>query len=75
MKYNIKRESLTLPSNGNEETWDYITLYNNDDEVISRSKHHHPEDIIYHEYDDIVYVSGKDKEIMVTYNSLINKFK
>lgn len=48
---NFRRESLLLPVNGNDETWDYLTLYNEKNEVIVRSKHYHPEGTIHINYE------------------------
>lgn len=65
-----KRESITLPINGNEETWTYLTLYDQDDEVVVRSGHYHPEGDIHLEYEGLVFVSLKNREVYVTFESL-----
>lgn len=76
MKFNIKRESLTLPVKNKEETWDYLSLYNNKGELVSRSTGVNNEQTIRHVYDGLTYVSsGFNDEILITYNSLIEKFK
>jgi hypothetical protein len=65
-----RRESITLPINNNEETWTYLSLYDQDDELVVRSGHHHPEGNIHLEYNGLVFVSLNNHEVYVTFESL-----
>jgi len=76
MRFDIKRESFTLPVNGIEETWVYLSLYDNKGELVSRSTGVNNEQTIRHVYDGLTYVSnGFNDEVLITYDSLIQKFK
>ncbi len=78
MKLFPKRESLTLFNEDSQhnETWDHITIYDKDGNVLARTGRNHPESHIELEYDELVYVSHYNKgPIMVTWESLINKFE
>lgn len=72
-----KRESLSLPDaeNNATSTWDYLTLYNQDDEIIARSKRYHPEGDIELYYEGLLFVSmaghsNPDTYIFIQFNSL-----
>lgn len=52
-----KRESLTLPINGKDENWDYLTIYDEKDNVLMRSGHHHFEGTIRMTYNDLVFMA------------------
>lgn len=77
----FKRESLTLPVNGNDETWDYLTIYNLKGEIVTRSSHAHPEHIIHIKYDGFEIVappqSREDEEesIYITIASIKDQIK
>lgn len=72
-----KRESLSLPDTeaGHNTTWDYLTLYNQDNEVIARSDRYKPESNIELEYEGLVFISpygymGDTDRISISFNSL-----
>lgn len=72
-----KRESLSLPDIevGHNTTWDYLTLYNQDGEVIIRSDRHHPEGDITLQYEGLIffatpYTKSNPDYISISFNSL-----
>lgn len=54
---NVKREELLLPVNGNMESWDYLTVYDNQNNVLARSTQHHPEGTIRLEYKGLQFMA------------------
>lgn len=72
-----KREELTLfnEDSKHNETWSYISIYDENGKLLSRSKANHPEGHKRHEYDGLVYINiGHSDEVLVTFNSLKDKF-
>jgi hypothetical protein len=78
----LKRESLTLPINGNDETWDYLTMYDENNNIIKRSNHVHPETDVFLEYEGLEFgaspsaLKNGEDNIFITVSSLkkfINK--
>jgi hypothetical protein len=71
-----KREELTLPINGKDEMWTYLTIYDEDGNVLSRSERSHPEGDIIHKYDGLTYfcMRGYNGSVFVTLDSINNKF-
>ena len=73
---NCQRESLTLPINGKDETWDYLTIYDEKGNILKQSGHHHPEGTIRLEYNELIFVApsiSKDRGeeyIYITVKSL-----
>ena len=72
-----KRESLSLldAEAGHNTTWDYLTLYNQDNEIITRSKRHHTEGTIELIYEGLLFFAppiSKDhtEYISISFNSL-----
>ncbi len=74
MKVYPKRESLTLPINGKDETWDYLTLYDKDGNIVLRSGNYHPEADIRLIWEDMEFVASRTKEILITFESIMKKF-
>lgn len=73
MKINPKREKLTKPDTAEE--WDYLTIYDGDDQILAQSENHHFESTIILEYDGVCYMCGPDGRIWLDYETLKNKFK
>ncbi len=72
------RGTLSLPEEamGLIPAWDYLTIYDKrDNQVLIRSDKQSSDGIIRLEYDGLVYVATPNKEILITFESLINKFK
>lgn len=72
-----KRESLSLPDTekSHNTTWDYLTLYNQDNEIIARSNRCHSEGDIELEYEGLIFFSphgymGDTNQISISFNSL-----
>lgn len=78
MKVYPKRESLTLLNEGTnkDETWEHLTLYDKEGQILIKSERNHPENSeIRVEYDGLVYVATRSGDVFVTYQSLLNKFQ
>lgn len=72
-----KREALTLfnKDSGHDETHTYISIYNKNGELLSRSGRNHPEGYISHVYDELEYVScNREGQVLITLDSINNKF-
>lgn len=75
MKIYPLRERLTLPINGKDEVWDYLTLYDASNNIVLRSEHSHSEGEIRLLWEGLMFVSpGNSKEIFVTFDSIMKKF-
>jgi hypothetical protein len=74
---NAVRESLVRPigEDGNQEQWAYLTLYDQNNNIIAQSNHSHPEGTITLNYNGIEFVSIPGNEIMITLKSLIDFVK
>lgn len=77
----FKRESLTLPINHREEQWDYLTIYNEEREIIARSLPTHPENVVRLKYDgfDIIALPSAretgEHQILISISSIKNQMK
>jgi hypothetical protein len=70
-----KRETLTLPNaEGNGETWDYFTIYDDQMNIIERSDKYTADQTIRFLYDDLMYVALPSKEVLITWDSIMEKF-
>jgi len=75
LKLIVKREDLRLPIDGRPQQWNYLSIYDKHNNLLKRSEPHHFEtDIIYMEYDGIIYCGKRSGQILIDYKSLINKF-
>lgn len=54
--HTFKREALTLPINGKEENWDYLTIYDKDGKIVARSQRHHFEGTIFLIYEGLTFM-------------------
>lgn len=74
-----KRESLTLPIDDVDETHDYLTIYNQDGEIVARSEPFDGDEDTDLEYDGYIFmappVAIEDGEYMIyiTVQSIKNK--
>ncbi len=81
MNFNVKRESLKFPNEEIEgcpvEEWTYLSVYDKRGNLLVRSSANHFENEIRLEFEGVIFVSppNKDGEILLDYNSLIQKFK
>ena len=70
-----KRESLKMLINGVDEAWNYLTLYDQNNDVIIRSIHHAPEEDIELEYEGLIFFAPAksiydSNHISINFNSL-----
>ena len=69
-----KRESLKMLINGVDD-WNYLTLYDQNNDVIIRSIHHAPEEDIELEYEGLIFFAPSksiydSNHISINFNSL-----
>lgn len=71
----ILREELTLPDpeyDNKESTWDYVTIYDQNKNILFRSNGMYMEHIYIFKYEGLTFQSIPKEEIMVTFESLKN---
>ena len=71
------REDLTLPDEkaGHDTNWTYISIYDENNKLLSRSNRNHSEGFISHEYDGLIYISPyRNAEVSITVDSINKKF-
>lgn len=75
MNFTVKRERLDLPENKGI-LYDYLVIRDiNTNEIIHISSNYEFNSEIRLEYDELIYVSDTSGEVLVTLESIINKFK